>query len=186
MINNLVLDNLLNAYLFECATMRKYRKYASVAKDEKLFVVANLFDEIAKQEGEHAEVFFNFLPENVKANANVEFTKQIGNTVANLRECIEFEKEEADDKYQKFAVNAAVAGEELISTTFKNIAVAENHHRQRFEDALKGILTTSAWRSIGTNKWECTNCGYVLSAKEAPRMCPACFHARGYYKKDLD
>ena len=31
-------------------------------------------------------------------------------------------------------------------------------------------------------EWHCLNCGYILTAKEAPEICPCCKHSKAYFE----
>ena len=30
--------------------------------------------------------------------------------------------------------------------------------------------------------WKCRNCGFVIEAEEAPKLCPACKHPQAYFE----
>ena len=30
--------------------------------------------------------------------------------------------------------------------------------------------------------WQCRNCGFVIEAEEAPKLCPACKHPQAYFE----
>ena len=36
--------------------------------------------------------------------------------------------------------------------------------------------------SKGEVVWQCRNCGFIFTGKEAPEVCPACLHPQAYFE----
>ena len=158
-------QNLLKAFAGESQARSRYVFFASKAKKEGYEQIAGVFAETAEQEKEHAERFFKFLE-----GGDVEITASyptgpIGTTAENLLAAAHGEKEEWDVLYREFAKVAEEEGFIEIATAFKMISTVEAEHERH-----------------GKIWWQCRNCGFVIEAEEAPKLCPACKHPQAYFE----
>ncbi|MDD2839716.1 MAG: ferritin family protein [Rickettsiales bacterium] len=174
--------NLLKAFAGESQARNRYTYFASVAKKEGYQAITAVFEETANHEKEHAKRLFKFL----ENGGNLEITAtypagKIGTTAENLIESMNGEHEENSSMYPAMAKTAKKEGFPLIASTFENIAKAEIFHEKRFEKLLKEIETRELLKKNDLVIWKCTNCGYHITAKEAPKICPACNHEQGYF-----
>ena len=48
---------------------------------------------------------------------------------------------------------------------------------------LDEIKSGTVFSSPTETKWICLNCGYIVTGKEPPKICPTCSHPQGYFKK---
>ncbi|GHU68996.1 rubrerythrin [Bacteroidia bacterium] len=175
-------QNLLKAFAGESQARTRYTFFASKAKKEGYEQIAAVFLETADQEKEHAERFFKFLE-----GGMVEITASfpagvIGTTVENLRAAAEGEYEEWNDLYPEFAEVAAAEGFPQIAVAFKKIATVEVQHEKRYLKLLANLETDTVFKKGEETEWQCRNCGYVHTGKEAPGACPACLHPQAYFE----
>ena len=90
-------QNLMTAFAGESQARNKYTYFASVARKEGYVQIANIFEETANNEKEHAKMWFKLLG-------------GIGNTEANLEEAAAGENYEWTDMYATFAKEAREEG----------------------------------------------------------------------------
>jgi rubrerythrin len=175
-------QNLLKAFAGESQARTRYTFFASKAKKEGYEQIAGVFAETADQEKEHAERFFKFLE-----GGPVEITASypagvIGTTAENLLEAAEGEHEEWDILYKGFADEAEAEGFAAIAEAFRRVATVEAEHERRYRILLGRVVEDKVFEREETIDWQCRNCGYVLTGKKAPELCPACQHPKAYFE----
>ena len=106
----------------------------------------------------------------------------LGSTVDNLRHAAAGEDHETTQMYPDYAEIAKKEGFDEVAAVFKNIAVAEARHRDRYLALAKNIESGDVFRKNSEVGWVCRNCGYIHFGKEAPKVCPACAHPQAYYE----
>src|SRR3989338_1930212 len=174
--------NLLKAFAGESQARNRYTFFASVAKKEGFEQISAIFLETADNEKEHAEVFFKHLEGGeVEIKASYPAGK-IGITSENLLAAAEGEKAEWGKIYPDFEETAKKEGFELIEKSFKEIAEVEEQHEKRYRKLLDNVNSGKVFKKDKIVKWKCRNCGYVHEGKEAPKVCPACLHAQGFFE----
>jgi rubrerythrin len=174
--------NLLAAFAGESQARNRYTYFASQARKEGYIQISAIFEETANQEKEHAKREFKFLK-----GGEVEITASfpagvIGNTVENLKAAAAGEHYETSEMYPEFAKVAEEEGFDEIAKVFRNIAVAEKYHEQRYLALAKNITDGTVFKREKPVRWVCRNCGYVHEGSEAPDVCPACAHPQSYYE----
>ena len=174
--------NLLGAFAGESQARNRYNYFASKAKKEGYEQIAAIFEETANQEKEHAKREFKFLE-----GGEVEITAAfpagvIGTTVENLKEAAAGEHYETTEMYPGFSEVADKEGFSEIAEVFRNIAIAEKHHKERYLALAKNITDGTVFKRDKPIRWVCRNCGYVHEGLEAPDLCPACAHPQNYYE----
>ncbi|GHU66638.1 rubrerythrin [Bacteroidia bacterium] len=175
-------QNLLKAFAGESQARTRYTFFASKAKKEGYEQIAGVFAETADQEKEHAERFFKFL-EGGQVEITATFSAGIiGTTAENLRAAAAGEYEEWNDLYPEFAEVAAEEGFTQIAVAFKKIATVEAQHEKRYLKLLANLETDTVFKKGEEIEWQCRNCGYVHTGKEAPGTCPACLHPQAYFE----
>jgi rubrerythrin len=131
--------NLLAAFAGESQARNRYSYFASQAKKEGYEQIAAVFEETANQEKEHAKREFKFL-EGGEVEIQAGFPAGvIGNTVENLKAAADGEHYENTEMYPEFAKVAEEEGFKEIASVFRNIAVAETRHEQRYRKLAKNI-----------------------------------------------
>ena len=174
--------NLLAAFAGESQARNRYTYFASQARKEGYEQIAAIFEETANQEKEHAKREFKFLE-----GGEVEITAAfpagvIGTTLENLKAAAAGEHYENTEMYPGFAQTADKEGFAEIATVFREIAVAEKQHEERYIALAKNIAEGLVFKRDKAARWVCRNCGYVHEGLEPPEVCPACAHPKSYYE----
>ena len=174
-------QNLLKSFAGESQARSRYTFFASVAKKEGFEQIAGVFMETAEQEKEHAKRFFKFLE-----GGMVEITASypagvIGTTEQNLEAAAAGENEEWVELYPEFADVADAEGFPAIAKVFREIAKVEAEHEKRYRTLLARVKEGGVFKRDEEIVWQCRNCGYVHTGKEAPQACPACAHPQAYF-----
>ena len=174
--------NLLTSFAGESQARMRYTYFASVAKKEGYEQIAAIFTETADQEKEHAKRMFKFLE-----GGMVEITASypagiIATTAENLKAAAAGENEEWTADYPHFADVADEEGFPAIAAMYRNIAIAEKAHEERYLAFLKNIENESVFKKEEETVWQCRNCGFVHVGTEAPKACPACLHPQAYFE----
>ena len=174
--------NLLAAFAGESQARNRYTYFASQARKEGYGQIAAIFEETANQEKEHAKREFKFLE-----GGEVEITAAfpagtIGTTMDNLKEAAAGEHYETIQMYPEFADVAEKEGFDAIAAVFRNIAVAEKRHEERYLALAKNIADGVVFKRDKSVRWVCRNCGYVHEGPEAPITCPACAHPQAHFE----
>ncbi|MDT8365157.1 MAG: rubrerythrin family protein [bacterium] len=174
--------NLLTAFAGESQARNRYTYFASKARKEGFRQIADIFEETANQEKEHAKRLFKFLE-----GGEVEFTASflagvIADTITNLKESAGGENYEWSEMYPGFAKVARKEGFEEIAKVFEAIAVAEKQHEKRYLALMNNIEKGMVFFRDEEVTWRCLNCGYLHEGTEAPDSCPACDHPRDHFE----
>ena len=174
--------NLLTSFAGESQARMRYTYFASVAKKEGYEQIAAIFTETADQEKEHAKRMFKWLE-----GGMVEITASypagiIATTAENLKAAAGGENEEWTADYPHFADVADEEGFPAIAAMYRNIAIAEKAHEERYLAFLSNIENESVFKKEEETVWQCRNCGFVHEGKEAPKACPACLHPQAYFE----
>ena len=174
--------NLLTSFAGESQARMRYTYFASVAKKEGYEQIAAIFQETADQEKEHAKRMFKWLE-----GGMVEITASypagvISTTAENLKAAAACENEEWTADYPHFADVADAEGFPAIAIMYRNIAVAEKGHEERYLALLKNIENGTVFKKAEPVTWQCRNCGFVYTGAAAPEMCPACLHPQAHFE----
>jgi len=174
--------NLLAAFAGESQARNRYTYFAAAAKKEGLQQIADIFEETANQEKEHAKRFFKFL-EGGELEVTASFPAGvIGTTLENLNAAAAGEHHEHTKLYPGFAQVAREEGFEQIANVLEAISVAEKQHEKRYRDLAANLEAGRVFRRDGKVVWRCRNCGYLHEADEAPDICPACAHPQAHFE----
>lgn len=174
--------NLLTSFAGESQARSRYTYFASVAKKEGYEQIAAIFMETAEQEKEHAKRMFNFLEGGMVEITACYPAGVIGTTLENLRAAAAGENEEWTVDYPHFAKVAEEEGFPAIAAMYRNIAIAEKAHEERYLAFVNNIENMTVFAKEGEVVWQCRNCGYVTVGTEAPKMCPACLHPQAHFE----
>ena len=163
--------NLQAAFAGESQARNKYTYFASKARKEGFVQIAAIFEETAKNEQEHAKIWFKLL------NGG-----EISSTADNLLEAAEGENYEWTDMYDTFAKEAHAEGFEDIAALFEGVAAIEKEHEERYRKLLSNVEGKLVFSKEGDAVWQCTNCGHIVVGKSAPEVCPVCAHPQAYFQ----
>jgi rubrerythrin len=178
--------NLLKAFAGESQARNRYVYAAKVARKAGHVQIADIFEETARNEEEHAKLFFKFLE-----GGMVEITASypagvIGDTLANLEAAANGEHEEWTELYPAFAETAKKEGFPLVAAAFTMIGRVEKEHEARYRKLRERLAADALHKRDKKVRWKCTNCGYVHEGETAPEKCPACQHPKGYFEEKAD
>ena len=163
-------QNLLSAFAGESMARNKYSYYASKAKKEGFVQIANIFEETAANEKEHAKMWFKLLHDGVPSTAE------------NLLDAANGENYEWTDMYATFAKEAREEGFEEIANKFELVAAVEREHEERYRKLLANVEGKLVFSREGDAIWQCLNCGHIMVGKDAPEICPVCDHPQSYFQ----
>jgi rubrerythrin len=175
-------QNLLKSFAGESQARNRYTYFGAAARKEGYVQIADIFEETACQEKEHAKRFFNFLE-----GGDLEITAcfpsgRIGTTAENLLAAAIGEHEEHTALYPGFAAIAREEGFPAIAAAWSAISIAERQHEKRYRDLLANIENDRVFTRDEEVVWRCRNCGYLHNAKGAPEQCPACVHPKAHFE----
>lgn len=174
--------NILTAFAGESQARNRYTYFAKQAKKDGYVQIAQIFEETANQEKEHAKRLFKLL-EGGETEIVAAFPAGIiSSTYDNLIDAAAGEKYEYTEMYPGFAKVARDEGFAATAMIMEGIAVAEQQHEKRYVELAGNIKADRVFKREQTAKWRCLNCGYVTEALEAPEMCPACAHPQAYFE----
>lgn len=163
--------NLAAAFAGESQAHTKYLYYASRAKKDGYNQIAEIFEETARNEKEHAKLWFKFLHGGA-----------IPGTVKNLKDAATGENYEWTDMYKTFAEEARAEGFDEIATLFDGVAEVEAAHEKRYLKLLENVQGGLVFSRDGDQIWQCGNCGHLMIGKAAPEECPVCAHPQAHFR----
>ena len=159
----------MTAFAGESQARNKYSYYASKARKDGYVQIANLFEETANNEKEHAKMWFKLF-------------HGIGSTADNLLDAAQGENYEWTDMYAGFAKEAREEGFDDIAALFDGVAAIEKEHEERYRKLLANIEGGLVFSRDGDMIWQCSNCGHIVVGKQAPEVCPVCSHPQAYFQ----
>lgn len=163
--------NLATAFAGESQAHTKYLYFASKAKKDGYVQIAELFEETARNEKEHAKIWFKLL-----------HGGSIPATTENLADAANGENYEWTDMYKTFAEEARAEGFDHIAALFEGVGAIEKHHEERYRKLLANIEGDLVFSRDGDCVWQCGNCGHIVVGKKAPEVCPVCVHPKSYFR----
>lgn len=179
-------QNLLKSFAGESQARSRYTFFADVARAEGYEQIAAIFFETAEQEREHAKVFFHYLEGGEVTITAAYAAGKVGSTKENLLAAAQGEREEWSVLYTEAASVAQEEGFDLIADSFRQIAQVEIEHEKRYLRLLSRLTDGEFFKRDGQIWWQCRNCGFVYRGEEAPIICPACKHKKGYFEPMRD
>ena len=180
-------ENLLKAFAGESQARSRYTFFASQAKKDGYEQIAAVFQTTAEQELEHAKRFFKYLEGGVATIHNATYPAGvISNTENNLIAAAEGEHDEWENLYSSFAEIASAEGFSKVALTFRHVAEVEKEHERRYLKLLSRLTDGDFFRRNGEIVWQCRNCGYIIKAGMAPKICPSCEHEQKYFEPMAD
>ena len=174
--------NLLTSFAGESQARNRYTYFARRASEEGYAQIADIFEETANQECEHALRFFKFFN-----GGEMEITWAfpagvIRDTYENLEAAADGERFEHTEMYPGFANVARDEGFVRAAETWEAISVSEKQHEKRYRELAANLKADRVFRRGQEMVWRCRNCGYLHTGTEAPEKCPACVKPRGVFE----
>lgn len=166
--------NLKAALAGESIARNRYTYFSEKARKQGLDDIAEFFDTLARNEKEHAFIWYKLLYDTP------------GDTQENLKRAAEGEHDEWTDMYRDFADIARKEGFLEISGLFNSIARIERNHERLIlkytrelvekSSGLSSVNTPGENTSSNATLWICGHCGFTGESKDIPELCPLCKH----------
>ena len=174
--------NLMLSFAGESQARNRYTYFSRQAFEEGFVQIADIFEETANQECEHALRFFKFFN-----GGELEITGSfpsgaIQSTYDNLVAAADGERFEHSQLYPGFAQVAREEKFERAADTWDAISVSERQHEKRYRELAANLLADRVFARKEQAVWRCRNCGYLHTGNEAPLKCPACVMPQGYFE----
>ena len=163
--------NLKAAFAGESQAHTKYLYYASKAKKDGYVQIGKLFEETARNEKEHAKIWFKYL-----------HGGEVPATEVNLADAADGENYEWTDMYARMAQEALEEGFDEIAEKFEAVGKIEKEHEARYRKLLDNIKKERVFSKDNDVIWQCSNCGHIVIGKKAPDECPVCNHPQAYFQ----
>ncbi len=163
--------NLQTAFAGESQARNKYTYFASKARKEGYNQIAEIFEETAGNEKEHAKLWFKLL------NGISDSTEE------NLLAAAAGENYEWTDMYKTMAEEAEEEGFKDIARLFRAVGEIEKHHEERYRVLAENINKEQVFKKSDKIYWICGNCGYIFEGTTAPEKCPVCAHPKAYFRQ---
>jgi rubrerythrin len=186
---NQTIHNLTKAFIGESQARNRYTFYARVAQKEGYEQICDIFTVTAENEKIHAKRLFEAINQMKKDNDNpnaimveADAPTIYGTTIENLKAAIAGEHHEHSSMYPEFAEIAQNEGFPEIAARLRAIAIAEEHHEERYKKLLKELEAGTVFKKKKETWWICRECGYMHFGKEPPVKCPACDHPTAFYQ----
>lgn len=161
--------NLQEAFSGESQARNKYTYFANIAIREGYDQLADIFLKTARNEQEHARLWYEELG-------------GLGDTAKNLLSAAEGENYEWTQMYEQFAKEAEEEGFAELAQRFRNVGAIEKAHEQRYRKLLKNVETKQVFQKPQKTMWECRVCGHLLTDEKAPEVCPVCSFAQSFFE----
>ncbi len=174
--------NLMAAFAGESQARNRYTYASSEARKAGFRQIADIFEETADQEREHAKRLFKLMEGGDLQITGTFPAGPVGSTVENLRHGAAGEHYEWTEMYPGFAKIAREEGFENIAKIFEAIAVAERQHEKRYLALAANVDSGKVFMKDKPVVWRCINCGYIIEANEAPKVCMACAHPQAQFE----
>jgi len=161
--------NLMEAFSGESQARNKYTYFANIAQKEGFDQISAIFLQTARNEQEHARIWYEELG-------------HLGKTAENLLHAAEGENYEWTDMYERFAREAEEEGFPELAARFKRVGAIEKAHEARYRYLLKNIEMQKVFEKSDEVMWECRVCGHLVMGKKAPEVCPVCKFSQVYFE----
>ncbi len=162
-------ENVKMAFMLESQARNKYTYFATQARNEGYEKIAELFDEMADNEREHARVWYKML------------NNGIPSAEENLADSADSEHAEWNSIYPSFARTAREEGFELLAIMFDNIAAIEKNHEMLFREMLEEMRGGKILTVKKVGIYVCKNCGSLVT--EIPEVCAVCGEKNTFLEK---
>lgn len=162
--------NLREAFSGESEARNKYTFFASKARKDGYVQIAEIFEETAANEKEHAKLWYKYL-----------VGGELKGTADNLLNAAQGEHFEWADMYDRMAKEAREEGFDEIAAKFEMVGAIEKTHEERYRKLLQNVEEGLVFSRDGDMIWECGNCGHIVIGPKAPIVCPVCNHPQSYF-----
>ena len=161
--------NLQEAFTGESHARNKYTYFAHIAQQQGYEQLAEIFLSTARNEQEHARLWFQELG-------------HLGDTAENLLAAAQGENYEWTDMYDRMAKDAEEEGFPDLAARFRRVAAIEKTHEERYRKLLQNVEMKQVFEKSGQTMWECRICGHLVVGTKAPEVCPVCGYSKCYFE----
>ena len=162
--------NLQTAFAGESQARNKYTYFANVARKDGMNQIAEIFEETARNEQEHARLWFEALG-------------GIGSTDDNLKAAAAGENYEWTTMYKEFADTAREEGFTKIAFQMDKVAEIEKQHEERYLKLLSNVEEGKVFSGEESDTWICGICGFQYTGANAPKACPVCGYPQSVFRR---
>ena len=163
-------QNLQTAFAGESQARNKYTYFANVARKEGMNQIAEIFEETARNEQEHARLWFEALG-------------GIGSTDDNLKAAAAGENYQWTTMYKEFADTAREEGFTKIAFQMDKVAEIEKQHEERYLKLLSNVEEGKVFSGEESDTWICGICGFQYTGANAPKACPVCGYPQSVFRR---
>ncbi|MEG2572210.1 MAG: rubrerythrin family protein [Erysipelotrichaceae bacterium] len=163
-------QNLMSAFAGESQARNKYTYFSQKAEAEGMEQIAKIFLETARNEQEHAKLWFKALQGG-----------DILGTDENLKAAAAGENYEWTEMYAEFAKTAKEEGFAKIAFQMEQVAVIEKLHEERYLALLANVKEGKVFKKDEATVWVCDICGYHHTGPAAPGACPVCGYSQAHF-----
>lgn len=161
--------NLMEAFAGESQARNKYTYFATIAQREGYEQLAEIFLKTARNEQEHARLWYEALG-------------HLGTTAQNLLTAAEGENYEWTDMYDRMAKDADEEGFHDLAERFRKVGAIEKSHEERYRALLHNVEMQQVFEKGEQTMWECRICGHLVMGTKAPEVCPVCKYSQSYFE----
>ena len=161
--------NLMDAFAGESQARNKYTYFANIASREGYDQLAEIFLKTARNEQEHARVWFEELG-------------GLGTTAENLAAAAAGENYEWTNMYDRMAKEADEEGFHDLAERFRKVGAIEKAHEERYLALLNNVEMQKVFEKSEETMWECRICGHLVIGKKAPEVCPVCKYSQSFFE----
>lgn len=166
-------QNLMATFAGESQARNKYTYYAKKAREEGMEQIAAFFEETARNEQEHARLWFQAL-----------HGDSIPSTEENLADAAAGENYEWTDMYKQMAETAREEGFTKIAFQMEQVGIIEKHHEERYLKLLENVKNGKVFEKEESTVWVCDICGYRYEGTAAPKACPVCGYPGSHFAQE--
>ena len=192
LIKSETFSNLAKSFAGECQARVRYEFIEYGARNAGLKCLAEMIDNVAYNEFNHARMFYTFLQKgapdaikNIDIDTGYPF-KEKWDLAENLAFAAEDEKNEAEKIYPEYAKTAREEGFDEIADLYENVIQVETCHMKLFKILYDQYVNGTMYKRDKAVKWKCSSCGYEATGKEAWDECPICKEKQGAVMLKID
>lgn len=163
--------NLMAAFTGESQARTKYELYAAQARQDGYEQIGNIFEETARNERVHAELWFKRLR-----------SETMPSTIDALKDAAGGEHYEWAEMYAEFSRVAKEEGFDDLAAAFELVANIESMHEQRYRKLIDNLETGAVFKRKPQTMWICLSCGHIHTGETPPAMCPVCKKPQAYFQ----
>ncbi len=134
--------NLLMTFAGESRAQSRYTHFAKATQRDGHIKIADILEQIARQEKEHAARFFRLLGESGLKVSGSFPVGRIGNTAENIQAAVMGEHAENSQLYPRYAAIAREEGFPAVAALWNAVSVEEKQHERLYNSLLGRLAGT--------------------------------------------